>query len=85
MVSLLLDTHVVLWLAGGSILGSPVSACEIALLADTGRVSLDCPPDAWLERFLSRPGASAVTRTWRAVACYRLARRWCRAPALASA
>ncbi len=86
--SLLLDTHVVLWLdagdlrlrvgtrdaidqfwqAGGSILVSSVSAWEIALLANTGRISLDCPPEAWIERFLGRPGVSATPLTWRASA-----------------
>ena len=83
--SLLLDTHVVLWLdvgdarlrpatrdaidalwrAGGSVLVSAVSAWEIALLADTGRISLDCPPEVWVERFLDRPGVDAVPLTWR--------------------
>jgi PIN domain nuclease of toxin-antitoxin system len=86
--SLLLDTHVVLWLdsgdhrlragtrntidrlwlAGGSVLVSAVSAWEIALLADTGRISLDCPPEAWIERFLGRPGVAAVPLSWRASA-----------------
>jgi PIN domain nuclease of toxin-antitoxin system len=91
--SLLLDTHVILWLdagdprlrretrnaidalwsAGGSVLVSSVSAWEIALLSDTGRISLDCPPEAWIERFLGRPGVSAVPLTWRAsVGAYRL-------------
>ncbi len=83
--SLLLDTHVViwldsgdqrlraatrtaidrLWLGGGSVLVSAVSAWEIALLADTGRISLDCPPEAWVERFLGRPGVAAVPLSWR--------------------
>ncbi len=86
--SLLLDTHVVLWLdsgdhrlragtrntidrlwlAGGSVLVSAVSAWEIALLADTGQISLDCPPEAWIERFLGRPGVAAVPLSWRASA-----------------
>ncbi len=91
--SLLLDTHVVLWLdtgdarlrvgtrdaidqlwrGGGSVLISAVSAWEIALLADIGQISLDCPPEAWIERFLSRPGVSAVPLTWRESArAYRL-------------
>lgn len=91
--SLLLDTHVVLWLdtgdprlkagtreaidrlwlAGGSVLVSSVSAWEIAVLSDTGRISLDCSPEAWVERFLGRAGVSAVPLTWRASArAYRL-------------
>jgi PIN domain nuclease of toxin-antitoxin system len=57
-----------LWRAGGSILISSVSAWEIALLANTGRISLDCPPEAWIERFLGRPGVAAVPLTWRASA-----------------
>ncbi len=62
-----------LWRAGGSILVSAISAWEIALLSDTGRISLDCPPEAWVERFLGRPGVSAVPLTWRASArAYRL-------------
>ncbi len=86
--SLLLDTHVVLWLdsgdqrlrvetrkaidrlwlAGGSVLVSSVSAWEIALFADTGRISLDCPPEAWVERFLGREGVAGVPLSWRASA-----------------
>jgi PIN domain nuclease of toxin-antitoxin system len=86
--SLLLDTHIVLWLdagdpklraatrsvidglwrAGGSVLVSAVTAWEIALLADTGRISLDRPPEAWIERFLDRPGVNAVPLPWRASA-----------------
>ena len=54
------------WLAGGSVLVSAVSAWEIALLADTGRISLDCPPGAWVERFVGRPGVEAVSLTCRA-------------------
>jgi PIN domain nuclease of toxin-antitoxin system len=62
-----------LWLAGGSLLVSSVSAWEIALLSDTGRISLDCSPEAWLDRFVGRPGVSAVPLTWRASArAYRL-------------
>ncbi len=54
------------WLAGGSVLVSAVSVWEIALLADTGRISLDCPPEAWMERFVGRPGIEAVPLTCRA-------------------
>ncbi len=57
-----------LWRAGGAVLISAVSAWEIALLVDTGRISLDCPPEAWVERFLNRPGVDAVPLTWRASA-----------------
>ena len=63
--SLLLDTHIVLWLdsgsdrlrpatiglidrhwqSGGAILSSAVTAWEIALLVDTGRIRLDLAVD----------------------------------------
>ena len=54
------------WLAGGSVLVSAVSAWEIGLLADTGRISLDCSPEAWVRRCVSRPGIEAVSLTCRA-------------------
>lgn len=54
------------WLAGGSVLVSAVSAWEIALLADTGRISLDRPPEAWVERFAGRPGVEVIPLTCRA-------------------
>lgn len=88
MESLLLDTHVILWLdagnvrlrsatwdiidgawqSGGSVLVSSISTWEIALLADTGRISLDRSPEEWIKRFLNRPGVDAVPLTWRASA-----------------
>ena len=78
--SLLLDTHIVLWLdggddrllpatralidrswrGGGTILMSAVTAWEIALLADAGRIALDLPVDDWIRRFVDRPGIEAV-------------------------
>lgn len=91
--TLLLDTHVVLWLDsgddrlrpstralidgcwrnGGTIFVSAVTAWEIALLVDTGRIDLDVPVEAWMERFLDRPGVEAVPLGYHA-ACrsYRL-------------
>ena len=52
---------------------SSVSAWEIALLPDTGRISPDRSPEAWVERFLDRPGVDDVPLTWRASArAYRL-------------
>jgi PIN domain nuclease of toxin-antitoxin system len=45
---------------GGTILLSAVSAWEIALLVDTGRIELDIPVEAWVERFVDRPGLEAV-------------------------
>jgi PIN domain nuclease of toxin-antitoxin system len=44
------------WRGGGTIYLSAVSAWEIALLVDVERISLDLPVDAWVQRFLGRPG-----------------------------
>jgi PIN domain nuclease of toxin-antitoxin system len=44
------------WRSGGTIYLSSVSAWEIALLVHTGRIDLDIPIEAWIERFLNRPG-----------------------------
>jgi PIN domain nuclease of toxin-antitoxin system len=44
------------WQNGGTIFLSAVTAWEIALLLDTGRIELDLPVDAWIVRFLQRPG-----------------------------
>jgi PIN domain nuclease of toxin-antitoxin system len=91
--SLLLDTHIALWLdsgnerlrpstrslidgcrrGAGSVLLSAVSAWEIALLVDTGRISLDLTPEAWVDRFTGRAGTSAIPLTQHAAArAYRL-------------
>lgn len=48
------------WQKGGTIFLSAVTAWEIALLVDTGRIDLDIPVAAWTERFLDRPGIEAV-------------------------
>jgi PIN domain nuclease of toxin-antitoxin system len=45
---------------GGTIYLSAITACEIALLADTGRIDLDIPIEAWVKRFLARPGIAGV-------------------------
>lgn len=86
--TLLLDTHIALWLdsgsdrlrtatrflidecwrGGGRILLSAVSAWEIALLADLKRIDLDIASEAWIERFLARPGVEAVALSHRAAA-----------------
>jgi PIN domain nuclease of toxin-antitoxin system len=61
------------WQAGGIIALSAVSAWEVALLVDTGRVALDLPVEDWLARFLSRPGIITVPLTHTAAArAYRL-------------
>ena len=48
------------WRGGGSVLLSAVTAWEIALLADTGRIALDVAVADWLERFIDRPGIAVV-------------------------
>ena len=48
------------WQAGGTIYFSAVTAWEIALLLDGRRISLDASVEAWIERFLDRPGLAAV-------------------------
>jgi PIN domain nuclease of toxin-antitoxin system len=49
------------WRHGWTVLLSAVTVWEIALLVDTGRISLDGPVDAWVERFLDQPGVEAVS------------------------
>jgi PIN domain nuclease of toxin-antitoxin system len=56
------------WSDGGTIYLSSVTALEIALLADTGRIALDMPAFDWVERFLARPGVEAAPLSWRAAA-----------------
>jgi PIN domain nuclease of toxin-antitoxin system len=61
------------WRDGGSILISAVTAWEIALLLDTGRINLDRSVEAWLERFTDRPGVDTVPLSPHAAArSYRL-------------
>ena len=48
------------WHNGGTIWLSAVTAWEIALLFDTGRIDLDIPVTAWIKRFLERPGIEAA-------------------------
>ncbi|MDE2462565.1 MAG: type II toxin-antitoxin system VapC family toxin [Alphaproteobacteria bacterium] len=48
------------WQNGGTIFLSSVTVWEIALLVDLARIELDLPVDAWIERFLDRPGVAAV-------------------------
>jgi PIN domain nuclease of toxin-antitoxin system len=51
------------WLQGGRILLSAVSAWEIAVLIDSGRITLDVPAAAWVARFTNRPAVEAVSLT----------------------
>jgi PIN domain nuclease of toxin-antitoxin system len=48
------------WQNGGTICLSAISVWEIALLVDTGRIELDLPIEAWIRRFLQRPGIEPV-------------------------
>lgn len=54
------------WRNGGTIFLSAVTVWEIALLVDTGRVDLDIPIEAWVRRFLERPGIAAAPLDHRA-------------------
>ncbi|MGH9490599.1 MAG: type II toxin-antitoxin system VapC family toxin [Terriglobales bacterium] len=56
------------WRGGGTIFLSAVSAWELALLADTGRIALDVPAPEWIGRFLGRPGLAPAPLTCRAAA-----------------
>jgi PIN domain nuclease of toxin-antitoxin system len=69
-------------LNGGTVLLSVVTAWEIALLVDTGRIELDVPVEAWLRRFVDRPGVEAVLLSHQAAArAYQLHRLEHRDPA----
>jgi PIN domain nuclease of toxin-antitoxin system len=61
------------WLDGGTIFLSAVTAWEIALLVDVGRLDLDVTATRWVERFQARPGVVAAPLNWRAASeAYRL-------------
>ena len=61
------------WRGGGSILISAVTVWEIGQLVDTGRILLDVSVEAWVERFVNRPGIKAEPLTYQAAArAYRL-------------
>jgi PIN domain nuclease of toxin-antitoxin system len=61
------------WQNGGTIRLSAVSVWEIALLVDTGRVELDLSIEAWVARFLERPGVEPAPLEHRAASrSYRL-------------
>jgi PIN domain nuclease of toxin-antitoxin system len=48
------------WQAGGRILFSAVSVWELAMLVEKGAIELDLPVEAWVRRFLDRPGLEGV-------------------------
>jgi PIN domain nuclease of toxin-antitoxin system len=56
------------WRGGGSILISAVSAWEIGLLVDTGRIALDLSPSKWVGRAVARPGVEVADLTPEAAA-----------------
>ena len=53
------------WTGGGTIHVCAVTAWEIALLVDVGRIELDLPAPAWMARFLARPGVVEQPMGWR--------------------
>lgn len=48
------------WKASGRIFFSAVSVWEIAMLVEKEAIELDLPVDAWVKRFLDRPGLVGV-------------------------
>jgi PIN domain nuclease of toxin-antitoxin system len=56
------------WRNGGTVLISAVTVWEIAMLVYAGRIELDCPVEAWIERFVDGPGIEAVQLSYRAAA-----------------
>lgn len=61
------------WQSGGTIYLSAVTAWEVALLLDTGRIELDVPIEEWVTRFLERPGIDPAPLGHRAASrSYRL-------------
>jgi PIN domain nuclease of toxin-antitoxin system len=61
------------WQNGGAIRLSAVSVWEIALLVDSRRIELDLPIEAWITRFLQRPGIESAPLGHRAASrSYRL-------------
>jgi PIN domain nuclease of toxin-antitoxin system len=59
------------WQDGGTIFVSSVTAWEIALLVDVGRIALDVSVDLWIARLLEQPGIAPAPLVHRAAArCY---------------
>ncbi len=56
------------WRAGGRVFLSAVSAWEIALLVDGGRIEIDVPVEAWVSRFVGRSGVEPAPLTCQAAA-----------------
>lgn len=61
------------WRDGGTILISAVTAWEIAQLVGAGRLRLDQSVEAWIERFVDRPGIKGIPLSHHAASrCYHL-------------
>jgi PIN domain nuclease of toxin-antitoxin system len=61
------------WRNGGTILLSAVSVWEIAQLVYRGRIELVGPLEAWVDRFVDRPGVEVLPLSYRAASrAYRL-------------
>lgn len=61
------------WQSGGTIYLSAVTAWEIALLVDIGRIELDLSVEEWITRFVQRPGIDPAPRSHHAASrSYRL-------------
>lgn len=56
------------WSGGGTLYLSSVTAWDISLLADTGRIALDMPVVDRLARFIARQGIETAPLSWRAAA-----------------
>lgn len=68
-----LDLIEACWRRGGTVLVSTITSWEIALLVSLGRINLDLPADAWVERFADHPGIEVIPLTHRAASrAYRL-------------
>ncbi len=48
------------WLDNGVIMLSAVTAWEIGVVVERGKITLDLPPHAWVKRFLLQPGVQGV-------------------------
>jgi PIN domain nuclease of toxin-antitoxin system len=58
---------------GGTVLFSAISAWEIARLVSVGRIVLDRPVEAWIERFADHPEVEIIPLTHHAaIGAYRL-------------
>lgn len=55
------------WRNGGTVFVSAVTAWEIAQLANTGRIVLDCAVEDWIERLAEHPGIEIIPLTHHAV------------------